>query len=116
MANLVHNRLAVTGEGNLWFIQQLNSYGMGYFRPVPQFVKDYSTDRAQEWRYDYWGTKWDLYEDRVVKWEANKVVLECTTANGSIKPFVKWAEKEFPRLQFSLSWLTEDDCFTVVHY
>jgi len=118
MANLVMSNLIVTGKGSVWFIKNLNKYGLGYFVPMPEFLEAISIAQCQDWAYDNWGTKWELYKsDKKEEYVSpEEAILSFTTANGSIVPFVDRMRVAFPTLTFELNWKTEDDNFSTVHY
>jgi hypothetical protein len=113
MANLVENTLMVSGPLNRYILDKLAAEGMDFFVPMPRYIKDpefqqLSGTHSNDWGYDVWGTKWDIYEDTVRRITGG---LQFTTANGSADEFTIIMAKLFPDHSFELIWYTEDDHF-----
>ncbi len=112
MANIVENNLIITGEIANELGRKLFDEGMGYFRPMPQYIlEDFLLETSRtprpawlEWAYDHWGTKWDIYKDTrtITVYGPECVEVTFNTANDTIVPFLDFIHKQWPQLRLEL--------------
>lgn len=69
-------------------------------------IKATGYDGWYTWRLDHWGTKWNAYNERVVKDEAT-FQLQFDTAWAAPIPILDKLKEEFPTLTFDACWFDE---------
>ncbi len=112
MANLVENKLIITGELANELGRKFFDEGMEYFIPMPKYLlEDFLLETARtsepawmEWAYDTWGTKWDIYkEQREINVYGPKMVeVTFLTSNETIAPFCNFLSETYPGLRLEL--------------
>jgi hypothetical protein len=105
MANIVHNNLQIIGPTAEEILNKLEAEGFEAFVPKP---KDLPVERALDWGYSNWGTKWDRYTEGLERYDDGLLFM---TANGEADEFVIRLERMFPENIYILTWRTEDDGF-----
>lgn len=87
-------------EGNQWF-------SFHAFVPIPDELIESGDQR--DWLIDHWDTKWDA-EVACVSWsKSGKIAyVDFMTAWGPPESVIKAMREQFPKLEISCKWKSED--------
>jgi hypothetical protein len=106
MPNECYNTVRLSGSEEL--IQKLDEakFSLQTFLPPPEFSPTQTEDLI-EWRYEHWGTKWDVFDYSVKKKGKTGIEVTFCTAWSPPIPFFKHLMKQYPETWIKCDWVEE---------